>query len=150
MLQLTQDVMHCYRSISGKLDQLEQLLINLEAKWGELATQKLGVICCLEMANVMERIEEVSKDEVNLEVCRGRCLSRMDHLVRYTRVDYDPTFSSVPCLSCSATYGLSLGPFPSLRYLFPSTCALYNHLYYHLTPFPSTRFHYVLLLGPVS
>ena len=35
---------HCYRLASGELDCLEQLLINLEAKWGKLAAQKLGAI----------------------------------------------------------------------------------------------------------
>ena len=46
--------LHHYRAMSGELDRLEQLLINLEVKWGELAMQKLGTICCLEMANAME------------------------------------------------------------------------------------------------
>ena len=64
--------MHRYRSASGELDRLEQLLINLEAKWGELAAQKLGSIRRLEMANAMTRIEEVQRDEVDLEVRRGR------------------------------------------------------------------------------
>ena len=44
---------HRYRSMSGELDRLEQLLINLEVKWGKLAAQKLGAIHCLEMANAM-------------------------------------------------------------------------------------------------
>ena len=43
----------------------------MEAKWGELVAMKLGAICHLEMANVMEQIEEVARDEVNLEDCRG-------------------------------------------------------------------------------
>ena len=77
-------------------------------------------------------------------------MSQTDHLVRYTHVDYDPTFSSVPCLSCSATYGLSLEPFPFLCYLFPSTRALYHYVYHHLTIFPSLCFHDLPLLGPVS
>ena len=62
---------HCYRSASGELEQLEQLLINLEAKWGELAAQKLGVIRHLKMANAMARIEEVQRDEVDMEEHRG-------------------------------------------------------------------------------
>ena len=62
---------HRYRSASSELDRLEQLLINLEAKWGELAAQKLGAICCLEMANAMARIEEVGRDKVDMEVRRG-------------------------------------------------------------------------------
>ena len=63
---------HHYRSASGELDHLEQLLINLKAKWGELATQKLGVIRRLEMANAMACIEEVQQDEVDMEVHHGR------------------------------------------------------------------------------
>ena len=63
---------HRYRSASGELDRLEQLLINLEAKWGELAAQKLGSIRRLEMANAMTRIEEVQRDEVDLKVRHGR------------------------------------------------------------------------------
>ena len=50
---------HHYRLASGELDRLEQLLINLEVKWGKLATQKLGAIRRLEMANAMAHIEEV-------------------------------------------------------------------------------------------
>ena len=57
---------HRYRSASSELDHLEQLLINLEAKWGELAAQKLGAIRRLEMANAMARIEEVQRDEVDM------------------------------------------------------------------------------------
>ena len=34
--------LHRYRAMSSELDWLEQLLINLEAKWGQLAVQKLG------------------------------------------------------------------------------------------------------------
>ena len=63
---------HRYRSASGKLDHLEQLLIYLEAKWGELAAQKLGAIRCLEMANTMAHIGEVQRDEVDMEERRGR------------------------------------------------------------------------------
>ena len=65
--------LHRYWSMSSKLDQLEQLLINLEAKWGELAAQKLGAIRRLKMANMMVWIEEVNKDEVDMEVRRGHC-----------------------------------------------------------------------------
>ena len=64
---------HHYRSASGELDRLKQLLINLEAKWGKLAAQKLGSIHRLEMANAMSCIEEVQRDEVDLEVCCGCC-----------------------------------------------------------------------------
>ena len=64
---------HHYRLASREWDRLEQLLINLEAKWGKLATQKLGSIQRLEMANAMARIEEVGRDEVDLEVCCGCC-----------------------------------------------------------------------------
>ena len=64
---------HRYWLASREWDRLEQFLINLEAKWGKLATQKLGSIQCLEMANAMARIEEVGQDEVDLEVRRGRC-----------------------------------------------------------------------------
>ena len=63
-------------------------------------------------------------------------VSRTDHLVWRMGIDYNPTFLSIPCLSRSATYGLSLGPFPSLRYHFPPTCALFYHMYHHLTAFP--------------
>ena len=63
---------HRYRAMSSELDWLEQLLINMEAKWGELAAMKLGAICRLEMANIMEQIEEVDQDEVNLEDYCGR------------------------------------------------------------------------------
>ena len=62
---------HRYQSASGELECLEQLLINLEAKWGELAAQKLGSIHRLEMANAMSRIEEMQRDEVDLKVRRG-------------------------------------------------------------------------------
>ena len=62
---------HRYRSVSGELDWLEQLLINLEAKWGKLAAQNLGAICRLEMANAMAQIEEVGWDEVDMEVHCG-------------------------------------------------------------------------------
>ena len=64
---------HHYRSASSELDQLEQLLINLEVKWGELAAQKLGAIRRLEMANAMTQIEEVGQDKVDMKVCRGHC-----------------------------------------------------------------------------
>ena len=64
---------HRYRLVSGELDRLEQLLINLEAKWGKLAAQKLGAICRLEMANAMAHIEEVQRDKVDMEVRRGHC-----------------------------------------------------------------------------
>ena len=77
-------------------------------------------------------------------------MSRTDHLVHYMCVNYDPTSSSVLCLLRSATYGLSLGPFPLLRYLFPSTRALYHHMYHQLITFPSTPFYDLLLLGPIS
>ena len=77
-------------------------------------------------------------------------MSRTDYLVRYTRVDYSSAFSSVPRLLRSASHGLSLGPFPSLRYLFPLMRALYDHLYHHLTAFLSDPFYDLLLLGPVS
>ena len=63
--------LHHYRLASGELDRLEQLLINLEVKWGKLAAQKLGVIHCLEMANAMVHIEEVQWDEVDMEVRHG-------------------------------------------------------------------------------
>ena len=63
---------HCYRLASGELERLEQLLINPEAKWGELAAQKLGVIHHLKMANTMARIEEVGRDKADMEVHCGR------------------------------------------------------------------------------
>ena len=80
----------------------------------------------------------------------GDSVSRTDHLVHYTRVNYDSTLPSFLCLSRSATYGLSSGPFPLLCYLFPPTRALYHDMYYHLTTFPSVPFYTLLLLGPVS
>ena len=54
------------------MDCLEQLLINLEVKWGEVVAQKLGAIRHLEMANTMAHIEEVQRNEVDMEERRGR------------------------------------------------------------------------------
>ena len=77
-------------------------------------------------------------------------LSWTDHLVQCTHVNYNLAFSFVPCLSRSTTHGLSLEPFPLLHYHPLSTRTPYDHLYHHLTVFPSLTFYDLQLLGPVS
>src|SRR5260370_1327350 len=59
-------------------------------------------------------------------------------------------FSFVLLLLCSAPHRLSLGPFPSFHYLFPSTHTLYNHMYHLMTRSSFIRFYPFLILGPVS
>jgi hypothetical protein len=46
-----------YRVLTADLAYLEGRLMELERQWGETSSKKLGCICCLEMANVLARLE---------------------------------------------------------------------------------------------
>src|SRR6266702_5064871 len=47
---------HRFRVITAELDRMEQVLVENEDTWGQLAAAKLGVIRRLEMADTIERI----------------------------------------------------------------------------------------------
>ncbi len=47
---------HRFRIITAELDRMEQVLIENEEVWGQLAAAKLGAIRRLEMADAIERI----------------------------------------------------------------------------------------------
>jgi hypothetical protein len=46
-----------YRALAADLAYLEGRLMELERQWGEVSSKKLGCICCLEMANILARLE---------------------------------------------------------------------------------------------
>jgi hypothetical protein len=46
-----------YRALAADLAYLEGRLMELERQWGEASSKKLGCICCLEMANILARLE---------------------------------------------------------------------------------------------
>jgi hypothetical protein len=46
-----------YRSLAVDLVYLEGRLMELERQWGEMSSKKLGCIRCLEMANILARLE---------------------------------------------------------------------------------------------
>jgi hypothetical protein len=46
-----------YRVLTAELVYLESCLMELERQWGETSSKKLGCIRCLEMANVLARLE---------------------------------------------------------------------------------------------
>jgi hypothetical protein len=46
-----------YRALTADLVYLESRLIELERQWGETSSKKLGCIRCLEMANILARLE---------------------------------------------------------------------------------------------
>jgi hypothetical protein len=66
------DVMVCtevmrYRSLATNLVYLEGRLMELEKQWGEMSSKKLGCIRCLEMANVLARLETQRGDILDVE-----------------------------------------------------------------------------------
>jgi hypothetical protein len=46
-----------YRALTANLMYLESRLMELERQWGEASSKKLGCIHCLEMANILARLE---------------------------------------------------------------------------------------------
>ncbi len=59
-LSLTAEV-HRFRMVTAELERMEQVLIENEEVWGQLAAAKLGAIRRLEMADVIERINARNK-----------------------------------------------------------------------------------------
>jgi hypothetical protein len=47
----------CYHSLAADLVHLEGRLMELERQWGEMSSKKIGCIRCLEMANILARLE---------------------------------------------------------------------------------------------
>ncbi len=68
---------HRFRVVTAELDRMEQVLVENEDAWGQLATAKLGVIQRLEMADVIEHINVMNNGfmddalRVNEEILRG-------------------------------------------------------------------------------
>ena len=64
--------------ITAELDWMEQVLVENEDTWGQLASAKLGVIRRLEMADIIERVNAVNDGfvddalHINEEILRGR------------------------------------------------------------------------------
>ncbi len=75
-LSLTAEV-HRFRIIAAELDRMEQVLVENEEAWGQLAAAKLGAIRRLEMADTIERINARNDGFVddalrlNEEILRG-------------------------------------------------------------------------------
>jgi len=69
---------HHFHVITVELERMEQVLVENEDAWGQLAAAKLGVIQRLEMADVIERINATNEGfvddalQVNEEILRGR------------------------------------------------------------------------------
>src|SRR6266702_4035958 len=69
---------HRFRVITTELDRMEQVLVENEDTWGQLAAAKLGAIQRLEMADAIERIDMMNDGfvddalRVNEEILRGR------------------------------------------------------------------------------
>jgi len=61
---LTMEVHH-FRMVSQELDWVEEVLINNEDQWGELAAMKLKTIWRLEMADVLQRMQELDEGLIN-------------------------------------------------------------------------------------
>jgi len=83
LIERTHDIslkaeVHHFRMVTAELDRMEQVLVENEDAWGQLAAAKLGVIRRLEMADTIECIN-VCNDRfvddalrVNKEILRGR------------------------------------------------------------------------------
>jgi len=69
---------HHFCVVMVELDRMEQVLVENEEAWGQLAAAKLGAIRCLEMADAIERINSNNNRfvddvlRVNEEILRGR------------------------------------------------------------------------------
>jgi len=83
LIERTHDVslkveVHHFRMVTAELDRMEQVLVENEDAWGQLAAAKLGVIRRLEMADAIERINACNDGfvddalRVNKEILRGR------------------------------------------------------------------------------
>ncbi len=76
-LSLTAEV-HRFHVITAELERMEQVLVENKEAWGQLAAAKLGTIRCLEMADVVERINVRNEGfvddtlRVNEEILCGR------------------------------------------------------------------------------
>ncbi len=75
-LSLTAEV-HRFRVVTAELERMEQVLIENEEGWGQLAAAKLGAIRRLEMADAVERINARNEGfvddalRINEEILRG-------------------------------------------------------------------------------
>jgi hypothetical protein len=56
-----------YRSLTANLAYLEGQLMELERQWGEMSPKKLGCFRCLEMANVLARLETQRRNILDVE-----------------------------------------------------------------------------------
>ncbi len=76
-LSLTAEI-HCFRVVTTELERMEQVLVENEDMWGQLAAAKLGAIRQLEMADAIERINARNEGFVdnalrlNEEILHGR------------------------------------------------------------------------------
>ncbi len=52
---------HRFRMVSQELDRVEEAMVDNEDQWGELATMKLKTIRRLEMANTLQRVQELDE-----------------------------------------------------------------------------------------
>jgi len=68
---------HCFHVITVELDRMEQVLVENEEAWGQLASAKLGAIQRLEMADAIECINSMNDGfvddalRVNKEILHG-------------------------------------------------------------------------------
>ena len=68
---------HCFRIITVELERMEQVLVENEDAWGQLAAAKLGVIRHLEMADAIECVNAANDGfvddalRVNKEILHG-------------------------------------------------------------------------------
>jgi hypothetical protein len=56
-----------YRALTADLAYLEGRLVELERQWGAMSSKKLGCIRCLEMANVLARLETQHRNILDVE-----------------------------------------------------------------------------------
>ena len=56
-LSLTAEV-HCFHMVAQELDRVEEVMVDSEDQWGELAAMKLKMIWRLEMVDVLQRMQE--------------------------------------------------------------------------------------------
>jgi len=83
---LTVEVHH-FHMVSQELDRVEEVLIDMEDQWGELATMKLKTIRRLEMADVLQRMQDsVVTAQANIFAILGNKIVK--NLKVFVEVDY--------------------------------------------------------------